>query len=144
MPQQPQTQRPYIEADVQLAIFDLQREQIKSVRLAEKVYKVPQTTIRRRRDGTHPRRDCEPNSKRFTKLEEDVIVQRILDESLRGVPLSKAHVRDMADNLLRARGGKPTGKNWVDNFIKRTPEVRTRWSRPYDRQRAACEDPAII
>ena len=40
-----------------------------------------------------------------------MIVQRILDESLRGVLLSKAHVQDMADNLLRARGGKPTSKN---------------------------------
>ena len=60
------------------------------------------------------------------------------------MPLSKAHVRDMADRLLRERGGKPIGKNWVDNFIKRTPEVRIRWSCPYDRQRAACEDPAVI
>jgi hypothetical protein len=50
----------------------------------------------------------------------------------------------MADRLLRERGGKPTGKNWVDRFIARTPELRTRWSRPYDRQRAVCEDPAII
>ena len=36
------------------------------------------------------------------------------------------------------------GKNWVDRFIQRTPELRTRWSRPYDHQRAACEDLAII
>ena len=50
----------------------------------------------------------------------------------------------MADRLLRARGSNPVGKNWVDNFIKRTPELRTRWSRPYDHQRAACEDPAAI
>jgi hypothetical protein len=50
----------------------------------------------------------------------------------------------MADRLLGDRGGNPTGKNWVDRFIKRTPELRTRWSRPYDRQRAACEDPALI
>jgi hypothetical protein len=71
-------------------------------------------------------------------------VQRILDESLRGVPPSKANVQDMADRLLRERGEKPTGKNWVDNFIKRTPELRTRWSRPYNHQRAACEDLAVI
>jgi hypothetical protein len=50
----------------------------------------------------------------------------------------------MADRLLRERGGKPTGKNWVDNFIKRTSELRTQWSRLYNYQRAACEDPAII
>jgi hypothetical protein len=43
--QQPQHQRLYAKANVQLAIFDLQREQIESVQLAEKVYKVPQTTI---------------------------------------------------------------------------------------------------
>ena len=50
----------------------------------------------------------------------------------------------MADKLLRSRGSNPVGKNWVDNFVKRTPELRTRWSRPYDHQRAACEDPAVI
>jgi hypothetical protein len=80
----------------------------------------------------------------MTKLEEEVIVQRVLDSSLRGIPVSKADVREMADNLLKDRAGKPVGKNWVDNFIKRTPELRTRWSRLYDRQRAACEDPALI
>ncbi|KAI1676274.1 DDE superfamily endonuclease [Pyrenophora tritici-repentis] len=50
----------------------------------------------------------------------------------------------MADKLLHERGGNPVGKNWVDNFVKRTPELRTRWSRPYDHQRAICEDPAAI
>jgi hypothetical protein len=53
-------------------------------------------------------------------------VQRILDESLRGLPLLKAHIQDMADRLLEERGGNPTGKCWVDRFIKRTPKLRTR------------------
>ena len=69
---------------------------------------------------------------------------RILDESDRGIPSSKADVRDMADKLLRERGGDAVGKNWVDRLIQRTPELRTRWTRPYDRQRAACEDLAVI
>ncbi len=144
MSQQPQPLKAYTEADVQLALLDVKRNQIPSLRRAEAVYKVPKTTIRRRRDGKPSRRDCEPNSKSLTKLEEEVIVQRILDENLRGVPPSKLHVRDMADRLLRDRGVKSVGKNWVDRFIQRTPELRTRWSRPYDRQRALCEDPAII
>jgi hypothetical protein len=50
----------------------------------------------------------------------------------------------MANYLLRDRAGKAVGKNWADRFIKRTPELQTRWSRPYDRQRAACEDPALV
>jgi hypothetical protein len=144
MSQQRNVQNTYTEGDIFIAISSIISEQIQSERRAAAVYKVPRSTIQDRRAGRRPRRDCEPNSKRLTKLEEEVIVQRILDESLRGVPPSKAHVRDMADRLLRERGEKPTGKNWVDNFIKRTPELRTRWSRPYDRQRAACEDPAVI
>ena len=50
----------------------------------------------------------------------------------------------MADKLLEERAGNPIGKNWVDNFVKRTPELCTRWSRPYDYQRAACEDLVAI
>ena len=126
MSQQPQPLKAYTEANVQLALFDVKRNQILSLRRAEAVYKVPKTTIRRRRDGKPSRRDCEPNSKSLTKLEEEVIIQRILEESLRGIPPSKLHVRDMADRLLRERGRKPIGKNWVDNFIKRTPKLRTR------------------
>jgi hypothetical protein len=144
MSQQHQALRLYNEGDVQLAISDIQSNQIKSLRRAKAIHSVPQRTIQRRRDGKRPQRNCEPKSKRLTKLEEEAIVQRILEEGLRGIPPSKAHVQDMADRLLRERGRKPTGKNWVDNFIKRTPELRTRWTRPYDRQRAACEDPAVI
>ena len=144
MSQPQQADRLYTEADVQLAVSDISRRQIKSIRRAEKVYKVPKTTIRRRRDGTRSRRDCEPNQKRLTKLEEEAVILRILEESDRGLPSSKADVRDMADKLLRERGGDAVGKNWVDRFIERTPELRTRWSRPYDHQRAVCEDPAII
>jgi hypothetical protein len=47
----------------------------------------------------------------MTKLEEEVILQRILDENLRRVPPSKLHVRDIANRLLRDRGGKPVSKN---------------------------------
>ena len=50
----------------------------------------------------------------------------------------------MADRLLRDRGAKPVGKHWVDNLVKRTPELQKRWTRLYNRQRAACEDPAVI
>jgi hypothetical protein len=133
MSQQHQALRLYTEGDVQLAISDIQSNKLKSLRRAEAIYSVPRRTIQRRRNGKRSQRDCEPKSKRLTKLEEEVIVQRVRDESFRVIPPSKAHVRDMADRLMRDRGGEPVGKNWVDNFIRRTPELRTRWSRPYDR-----------
>lgn len=39
---------------------------------------------------------------------------------------------------------KPVGVNWVNRFIKRHDEIKTRYSRRYDHQRAVCEDPKII
>ncbi|KAJ6437534.1 hypothetical protein O9K51_09740 [Purpureocillium lavendulum] len=50
----------------------------------------------------------------------------------------------MANHLLRVRDARPVGKNWAQNFVKRRPELRTRFSRKYDYQRAKCEDPKII
>ena len=55
-----------------------------------------------------------------------MVVQRILKEFARGIPSLKADVRDLADKLLRERNRKPVGKNWINNFIKRTPKLRTR------------------
>ena len=111
MSQPQQAARPYTEADVQLALSDILKNQIKSIQRAEIVYKVPLRTIRRRRDGTRSRRDCEPNSKRLTKLEEEAIIKRILEQDLQGISLLKLLIQDMADRLLRARDAEPVSKN---------------------------------
>jgi hypothetical protein len=79
-----------------------------------------------------------------TKLEEEVIVQHVLDKSLCSVLPSKANVQDMADRLLSKYRGKPTGKNWVDRFIKCTPMLQTQWNCPYNCQQAACKNLAVI
>jgi len=50
----------------------------------------------------------------------------------------------MADNMLGERGGKPVGKNWTDNFIKRKPELKVCMTRSYDHQRALNEDLEVI
>ncbi|KAL6160156.1 hypothetical protein ACJQWK_09325 [Exserohilum turcicum] len=69
---------------------------------------------------------------------------RVIVKAERGLPCGKDDVRDIANRLLRERGGKEVGKNWVDRFVQRNPKLRTRQSRPYDHQRALCEDPALI
>jgi hypothetical protein len=62
----------------------------------------------------------------MTKLEEKAIEEGILEYSARGLPVTRAEVQDIADRLLRERNSRPVGKNWVDNFIKRTPKLRMR------------------
>ena len=46
--------------------------------------------------------------------------------------------------ICAERGEKPVGKHWVGNFNERTPEIKLRRSRPYDRQRALNEDARVI
>jgi hypothetical protein len=74
------------------------------------MYSVAETTLRRRRAGTLARRDCQPNSRKLTQLEEQVIISYILDLDLRGFAPTYAAVRDMADKLLAARGAGQVGQ----------------------------------
>ena len=50
----------------------------------------------------------------------------------------------MADKLLTKRGASKVGKNWLGNFVRRIESLTTRFNRPYDLQRALCEDPETI
>ena len=135
---------PSKKADIQLAISSIENGQIQSVYRAAAAYEVPETTLRHRRAGMPARRDCQPNLKKLTQLEEEVIVSYILDLDQRGFAPTYAAVRDMADKLLAARGGGQVGVHWPRNFVKRTDSLTTRFNRAYDRQRALCEDPVLI
>jgi hypothetical protein len=50
----------------------------------------------------------------------------------------------MANRLLVDREASPVGKRWAYNFVKRQPELKIRFSRKYDYQRAKYEDPTVI
>ncbi|USP80258.1 hypothetical protein yc1106_07532 [Curvularia clavata] len=132
------------EANVHLAVSALKKNQIQTERRAAATFNVSRATLHRRRAGRLARRDCQPNSKKLTKLEEEVIVDHILDLDLRGFSPTYAAVRDMADRLLAARGAGQVGVHWPRNFVKRTDSLTTRFNRAYDRQRALCEDPVLI
>jgi hypothetical protein len=113
MAQRNATQSVSDEADVQLAIFSITSRQIQSNRRAAAVYNVSERTIRRRRAGTLARRNSQPNSKKLTQLEEEVIVKYILDLDLRGFAPTYAAVRDVANRLLAARGAGQVGVQTV-------------------------------
>ena len=36
------------------------------------------------------------------------------------------------------------GKTWAKKFVGKTPELKVKMSRPYDYQRAKCEDPRTL
>ena len=108
------------------------------------LYQVDYYALRRRQKGTQSRRDTIPNSRRLSDLEEQIIVQFILDLDSRGFPPRLRGVEDMANRLLADRDAPTVGKRWASNFVGRHPNLKTRFFRKYDYQRAKCEDPTII
>jgi hypothetical protein len=132
------------EGRVQLAKFAIDQGQIQSNRSASRIYGAAETTLRRRRAGIPSRRDCTPNSRKLTDLEERVIIRHILDLDSRGFGPRLGGVEDMANKLLAARDSESVGVNWASNFVKRILELKMRFNRRLDYQRAQNEDPDIM
>ena len=66
----------------------------------------------------------------------------------RGLPLQISNVRYLAQLLLSARLKSPEkatiGELWANRFIQRRPELKSKYTRKYDYQRAKSEDPELI
>jgi len=80
----------------------------------------------------------------MTDLEETVLSKHILDLASKGFPPRLNMVEDMANHLLETRNSERVGQRWAGNFVRRREELRTRFQRKYDYQRAKCEDPDVI
>ena len=132
------------ESRLLLAIQSIKKRDGTSIREAARIYNVSQTTLRARMNGRSARQDLQPNSTRLTKLEEEAMVRHVLDLDLRGFSPRLADVKDIANLLLADRNTGRVGKRWALNYVKRQPELKTRLNRPYDYQRALCEDPERI
>jgi transcriptional regulator with XRE-family HTH domain len=132
------------EARIILAIEAIRTSKKLSRRKAAKIYEVPESTLRDRINGRTTVPERRPAAQNLTELEEGVIVNHILDRDSRGFSPRQADVEDMANYLRKCRRAKPVGKLWAHRFIQRRPELKTRFNRVYDFQRALCEDPELI
>jgi hypothetical protein len=132
------------EARIILAIEAIRASKSLSRRKAAKIYNVPESTLRDRMTGRTPLNERRPAVHKLTKLEEEVIVRKILEMDSRGFAPRLAGVEDMANFILESRGGRRVGKLWAHRFVQRQPDLKTRFNRVYDFQRALCEDPELI
>jgi hypothetical protein len=132
------------ESRLVLAIQAMKNDLALSSRAAAKIYLVSHATLSRRLNGKASRRDCTPNSRNLTGLEESTIVEYILDLYSRLFPPRLCDVEDMANRLLAERDALRVGKRWASNFVKRQPQLKTRFFRRYDYKRAQCEDPELV
>ena len=127
------------EGRVLLASEAIQKKQIPSIREAARQFNIPQSTLATRLNGTTNRSDIRANNHKLSILEEQSLLKWVISMDSRGAAPRHSHVREMANILLAERGSTPiqtVGQNWVYNFIKRQPELTTRFSRRYDYRRA--------
>src|SRR3984957_1068802 len=132
------------ESQLVLAIQAMQKDSTLRPRAAARIYSVDHRKLGQRLLGIPSRRDILANSRKLTDLEESVLVQHILDLAAKGFPPRMSVVEDMANRLLATRDAPRVGTRWASNFVKRRPELQTRFQRKYDYQRAKCEDLEVI
>ena len=133
-----------LEARIILAIKAHRTTPRLTIRCAAKLYDIPRSTLQHRIAGRASKADKKNGKSTLTLAEEAAIVEYVFDLDLRGFSPRRADVEDMANRLLEMRGARYVGKNWTDRFIKRRPELRTRFSRAYDYQRALQDDPQVL
>lgn len=111
-------------------------------------FDVPKRTFMTRLNGTTSRREMPANGRKLSDLEEETLSRWILSMDQRGLPIRISNVHHLARLLLSARS-KPCkstsiSERWVSRFIERHPELKSKYTRQYDHQRAKCEDPELI
>ncbi len=132
------------EARIILAIEAIRSSKKLSRRSAAKIYKVSYATLSDRITGQTYRLETRPNRQKLSELEEGVIIRYILDLDSGGFAPRLAGVEDMANYILECRGAERVSKLWAHRFVQRRPELKTRFNRVYNFQRALCEDPELI
>lgn len=135
------------EGKILLALSDINDGRIKSIRAAAKLYAVPFSTLQIRAKCQVSRVDTRPSGHKLTQTEEDSLTEWILSMDTRGAAPRLSTVQEMANILLAARGEtSPTtvSKNWPSTFVNRREELRTRYSKKYNYERALNEDPRSL
>ena len=132
------------EGRIQLAIQAFQNKEFRSIREAARRFQVPTVTLHRRYNGQLHRSETRANNYKLTLTEEESLLRWILSMDTRGSAPRPSMVRDMANILLAERGSQTVGVNWVYRYTERYDELRSRYSRRYNYERAKCEDPRVI
>jgi DDE superfamily endonuclease/Tc5 transposase DNA-binding domain len=141
---------PPSEVRINAAIQAYQSGQFKSLSASAKRFNCSVATVMRRFHGRPPKANSTSYNRKLSDTEELILVEWIVDNNTRGISVTKAMLVQKAELLLlqhepnASRSTPRIGVNWPSNFIKRHPDLRMKYNRKYDYQRALCEDPQLL
>lgn len=90
------------------------------------------------------------NSKKqhLTPEEEQTLVDSVLGNADRGIPMSRADIVMYANAILKKKGSAVVidpQSNWIERFLTRHHcEIQSHWSKPLDTQRASSLNPNVV
>ena len=110
----------WTEAQLQLAVADLAKQDTPNYTATSKKYEVPRKTLRNRFLGkTVSRQEATSECHQcLTAAQEEALIQLINHLTNRGLPSTNCMVKNLAEEII----GRPVGKNWSNQFVQRHKE----------------------
>jgi hypothetical protein len=97
---------PQKEGRMMLAINSIKPNQIKTIRKAAGVFKIPRTTLQDRLGGMKPKQGSRAKNTLFSLIEEAELIRWILALERRGFPAYIIRVKRLAETLISRRGSQ--------------------------------------
>ena len=122
-----------------------QTDKTLSITKAAALYGVSKSTLHARIQGRQPRFSSDQVRQLLTPEEDDALKDCVLQLYAWGWPAKVAQLRQMAIELLRARGNHTAlGVNWQQHFLHRHPDLQAKYSRTLDQERLFAENEEIF
>lgn len=117
-----------------------------SIRQAAIRYGLKRSTLHDRLHGRKSRAEVAELTQKLYPAEEKLLLTAILAYFDLGFPVRVRQLKSWALYILQLRNphARTLGKNWVSRFLKRHPEVGTRWRQTMDRVRVRAANPESI
>ncbi|KAM5344602.1 hypothetical protein ACJ41O_013137 [Fusarium nematophilum] len=87
---------------------------------------VPRSTLQSRLKGREPKNKAYWHMQRLSPTQEKHLSDWILAQLALGLAPTHNQLREFAQRIVKLQGDtRPIGKNWVDSFLRRNPDVKT-------------------
>jgi Tc5 transposase DNA-binding domain len=128
-----------------LAVKAWEKSNGASIRHIASKYAICYETLRKRTKGAISKVEASQAMQLLSAGEEESLVGWIKQLGEWGWPPRVLQLRKMATEILAAKGYKEElGVHWTDRFFQRHPELKAKFYRGLDRQRALASDLDII
>ena len=133
------------EQKIQEALDAFERGEFPSLRKVSTAYQIDRKTLTRRLRGGITRQEAREGQQLLSSTQENLLARWIIDLDLAGAPPSFAQVREFAGLISQASGGTSSiGVNWIQRFLIRHPELKSKVGRKIEYLRVENTSPEAL